>query len=66
MLSDLDIVYFVKESAQNEELRYSLRSVEKNFPHRNVWFVGGKPKGLTPDKWHAVNQDRETKWGNTS
>lgn len=35
-----DIVYFVKESESNEELRYSLRSL-KNFPRRKVWFYGG-------------------------
>lgn len=31
-----DIVYFVKDSESNEELRYSLRSLV-NFPHRDVW-----------------------------
>jgi hypothetical protein len=28
-----DIVYFVKECPNNEELRYSIRSVVKNFPY---------------------------------
>lgn len=65
-LHELDVVYFVKESEENEELRYSLRSVDRNFPHRNVVFVGGKPNGLNPDRHIYVDQNQETKWSNTS
>lgn len=57
-----DIVYFVKDASENEELRYSLRSVEKFFPHRNVWFYGGKPEGLNPDRYVEVVQTEDTKW----
>lgn len=46
-----DVVYFVKESPSNEELRYSLRSVEKNFPHNKVWIYGGKPNDIHPDEY---------------
>lgn len=60
-----DIVYFVKDTESNEELRYSLRSL-KNFPHRKVWFYGGCPKGLKPDCHVAVKQDKENKWKNVS
>lgn len=59
----LDIVYFVKDTESNEELRYSLRSL-KNFPHGKVWFYGGCPKGLKPDYHIEVNQDQPTKWQN--
>lgn len=45
----LDIVYVLKEDIDPAELIYSLRSVEANFPHRKVWFVGGHPDGLYPD-----------------
>lgn len=58
-----DIVYFVKDTESNEELRYSLRSL-KNFPHRKVWFYGGCPKGLKPDVHIKVNQDQPNKWMN--
>ena len=58
-----DIVYFVKDSESNEELRYSLRSLV-NFPHRNVWFYGGCPKGLNPDFHVPVKQDKDNKWKN--
>lgn len=58
-----DIVYFVKDTRDNEELRYSLRTL-KNFPHRKVWFYGGCPAGLKPDHHVYVKQDQETKWLN--
>ena len=60
-----DIVYFVKESDENEELRYSLRSL-KNFPHKKVWFYGGCPKGLKPDVHIHVDQNEQNKWQNVN
>lgn len=57
-----DIVYFVKDAPLNEELRYSLRSVEKNMPHRNVVIYGGKPQGIEPDRYIKTNQTEPTKW----
>lgn len=63
-LEDMDIVYVVKDSAYNDELRYSLRSVEKNFPHNRVWFYGGKPIGVHPDRQVIVHQIWHTKWDN--
>lgn len=61
-LKDLDIVYFIKDSAYNEELRYSLRSVEQNFPYKSIWFYGGKPCNLFPDRQVVVKQEGKTKW----
>lgn len=61
-LADLDIVYMVKDAVYNDELRYSLRSVSKNFPHKQIWFVGGKPMYAHPDKQIIVNQKGDTKW----
>ena len=58
-----DVVYFVKDTNKNEELRYSLRSL-KNFPHRKVWFFGGCPEGLKPDYHVYVKQDQPNKWLN--
>lgn len=60
-----DIVYFVKDSESNEELRYSLRSLV-NFPHRYVWFYVGCPKGLQPDYHVNVLHDKVNKWQNVS
>lgn len=57
-----DIVYILKDGITSKELVYSLRSVEKNFPHRYVWFVGGKRAGLKPDRVVYHRQDGPTKW----
>ena len=59
-----DVVYFVKETTTNEELRYSLRSIEKNFPHNKVWFVGGQPNGLEPDEKLRLVQAGLSKYSN--
>lgn len=58
----LDIVYFVKESVSNEELRYSLRSVEKNLPHRKIWIYGGCPSGIKPDYHVHIRQSGNLKY----
>lgn len=57
-----DIVYFVKDTKENEELRYSLRSVERNFPHRRVWFFGGCPDGIEPDVHVPARQNQRNKY----
>ena len=56
-----DIVYILR-MGKNEELRYSLRSVEKNFQYRKIWFYGGKPQDIQPDNFERVFQEGETKW----
>ncbi len=60
---DLDLVYFCR-NGDNEELRYSLRSVAKNMECRQVIIVGGKPDGIEPDIFIQVPQDtpNTTKW----
>ena len=57
-----DIVYFLKEQPYNEELRYSLRSVDLNMPEEKVWFYGGCPGGLQPDEHVGMVQTGQTKW----
>lgn len=42
----MDVVYICKDKPANEELRYSLRTLE-NLPHEDVYIVGGKPRFLT-------------------
>ena len=52
-----DIVYILRNGIDTDEIRYSLRSVEKNFkPVNKVWFYGGKPEGITPDHYVKVIQ----------
>lgn len=57
-----DIVYFVKDEPVNDELVYSLRSVEENWPYRQVWFCGGKPDNLQPDRMMRIRQEGLNKW----
>lgn len=59
---DLDIVYFVKDKPRNEELRYSLRSVDANMPYKRVWIFGGCPQNIIPDVRVRVDQVGKTKW----
>ena len=57
----MDFVYICKDG-DNEELRYSIRSVMASFPDANVWVVGGKPS------WYNGNfifvQQRSAKYIN--
>lgn len=59
-----DIVYFLKQTPTNEELRYSIRSVVQNFPHRKIVFYGGCPYDMTPDRHVNVVQNKPSKWQN--
>jgi hypothetical protein len=44
----MDVVYVIGSGSKwdNNELRYSLRSLEQHFPHRNVVIVGVRPSWL--------------------
>ena len=57
-----DIVYLLKNDYDSEELKYSLRSVCKNFPYRKIFFIGGKPEGITPDVYIEDEQPGRSKW----
>lgn len=57
-----DVVYILRDDLGTDELRYSLRSIEQNFPHRMVWFVGGAPKGYKPDRVLKHTQFGINKW----
>lgn len=58
----LDIVYILKNDISSEEIRYSLRSVEENFPHRKVFFFGGRPPMINPDVMVPIHQFGMNKW----
>lgn len=64
---NLDIVYCIKDQPENEELRYSLRSLE-NLPHQKVWIYGGCPEWLNKRtiKQVSIEQNRHNKWNNTA
>jgi len=60
-----DIVYFYKYT-KTQELKYSLRSVEKNMPHNEVWIYGDMPDGIKPDHMIEVLQSGFTVWQRTT
>lgn len=57
-----DVIYILKYDVEPYELRYSLRSIEKNLPHGDVWFVCGQPFGLIPDRTITMRQKGILKW----
>jgi len=57
-----DVVYILKQYAQPDELRYSLRSVCENMEYNRIWFYCGKPNGLAPDVYVAKAQRGASKW----
>lgn len=63
-MAKYDVVYFVKNVPNNEELRHSLRSIEENWVYNKVWFAGGCPVGIKPDYWMKLEQKSPTKWEN--
>ena len=59
-----DLVYILKPSEKNWDLRYSLRSVEKFCKYRNIWFVGYKPTWAQNVKYIQTIQNKD-KWKNS-
>ncbi len=57
----MDIVYICRKG-ENEELRYSIRSVVKNLPESRIWVVGYKPSWYTGD--FISIQDKSDKFTN--
>lgn len=57
----MDVVYILRNDIEGDELRYSLRSL-KNLPHDKVWFFGGKPDGLKPDRQIELQQKGVSVW----
>jgi hypothetical protein len=61
MEQNLDCVYIIRRGG-SEELRYSIRSVEMNMPHRNIWVVGYRPDWYIGNFWMC--RDTATKFKN--
>lgn len=57
----MDYIYICR-AGENEELRYSIRSLVKNLPNPNIWVVGYKPE------WYVGNfmpvEDISSKFNN--
>lgn len=61
-----DVVYILKNDYDSEELRYSIRSICKNFKFRKLVFVGGGPDDITPDIRIYDSQPGPDKWSKSS
>ena len=61
-ISPYDVVYFVKDTSMDDELKYSLRALEKNWVYKDVWFCGGCPEGIKPDHLFKCKQEGLNKW----
>lgn len=57
-----DVVYILREGVKPDELRYSLRSIEKYLEYRRVWFYCGLPDGIVPDRYIEHKQLGASKW----
>lgn len=61
---NLDFVYIIKLGEKGDELRYSLRSIEKYYPNHKIWIVGYKPNWLRNINYLPVEQ-KGNKWSNS-
>ena len=51
----MDVVYIYKRVERAEELRYSIRALEANFPdHGPLWIIGDRPDGLREDAYRYI------------
>lgn len=62
----MDVVYILKNTKRNEELRYSLRSLKNIKGIDRVVFAGGYPEGFKCDYYISVAQDSANKYKNTA
>lgn len=62
---EYDLVYILKPSENNPDLRYSLRSVAKFCNFRRVWVIGYKPSWIKNVRYIPTLQ-KGTKWKNST
>ncbi|MFB7496091.1 hypothetical protein ACFC09_15590 [Streptomyces sp. NPDC056161] len=65
-MGELDLVIPVREGGSGESLRYALRSMAANLPHRRVWLVGYRPPWAGGVEHIPTHQAGNTKYKNTT
>ena len=63
--NQFDLVYILKESDDNQDLKMSLRSIEKFCSFRKIWIVGYKPSWLKNVEYIHTEQKLHSKWKNS-
>lgn len=63
---NLDIVIPLKERNYNEELRYVLRSIAKNMPHRKIFLAGYRPDWVKNTEFIEVQAPAGLKYAKSS
>lgn len=60
----MDLIYPLRPGNTNEELKFSLRTVEAHYPqHGNIWIIGNKPTWLRDVNFiPGNNQTRGVMW----
>lgn len=64
-MSGYDVAYIVRPGEDNQELRYSLRSLS-NLPHGAVWIVGHLPTWVRGVRHLSVEQAAGAKYDNAT
>ncbi|MGW5122974.1 hypothetical protein ACWEQ7_02735 [Streptomyces sp. NPDC004069] len=62
----MDIVYVVKPGDDNEELRYSLRSLAAHLPHERVWLAGHRPAWVSDEVGHIPVAQKGSRFRNST
>lgn len=60
----MDLVYIVKKDDNNDDLKYSLRSMARFYPDYRIWIVGYKPSWIQNVHYLPVEQ-KGSKWKNS-
>lgn len=60
------IVYVVGPGNDNEELRYSLRSLAANLPHERVWIAGHRPDWVSDTVGHIPASQMRSRFQNST
>lgn len=61
----MDFVYIIKPGDNGEDLKYSIRSIAKQYPKNNIWIVGYKPECIK-NIWYLPIEQKGTKWENST
>lgn len=62
----MDVVYVVGPGDDNEELRYSLRSLAAHLPHDRVWIAGHRPGWVSGDVGHIPTTQQGSRFRNST